>query len=150
MKRADVVPALLLLALSAAIVVETWPLEFYGETTPGPAFLPVWLAVAGGVLFVLRLAEARRSGASAGTDWPERDGLRSVLLTFAGLVVVPLVSPLVGMMAAIVLFMAFLLLVVIRQPLWPSLLTIAVTGGVVYAIFVRWLGIALPKGVLGL
>jgi hypothetical protein len=150
MRASDVVPALLMLVLSAAFVIDTWTLEFYGETTPGPAFLPVWLAIAGGVLFVLRVAEARRLGGGLAVEWPGRDGLRRVILTFAGLIVVPVVTPFIGMIPAMMLFMAYLLLVVLRQRLGPSLATIAVTGGVVYAIFVRWLGIALPAGLLGI
>lgn len=150
MRRSDVVPALLLLVLSALIVVETRHLEFYGETSPGPAFLPFWLALAGVVLVALRLLEARRAGGATIVEWPERDGMRRIGLIFAGLVAVPLVAPLVGMVPAIALFMGFMLLVVLRQRLAPSLLTVAVTGGLVYLIFVRWLGVALPTGILGL
>ncbi len=150
MRISDVVSALLMLVLSAAILVDTWGLEFYGETTPGPAFLPVWLAIAGGVLFVLRLAEARRLAASPAVEWPDRPGLRCVVLTFGGLVAVPIVAPFLGMIVAMVLFMAFLLLVVLRQRPGPSLAAIAITGGLVYAIFVHWLGVALPKGALGI
>ncbi len=150
MRTSDVVSALLMLVLSAAIVVDTWGLEFYGETTPGPAFLPVWLAIAGGVLFVLRLAEARRLAASAAVEWPDGPGLRQVVMTFGGLVAVPLAAPFLGMIVAMVLFMAFLLLVVLRQRPGPSLLAITITGGLVYAIFVLWLGVALPTGILGI
>src|SRR5688572_32828808 len=65
MRASDVVPATLMLALCAAIAFDTRRLSFWDETTPGPAFLPVWLAIAGAVLFLLRLAEARRArGAS--------------------------------------------------------------------------------------
>ncbi len=149
MRLGDIVPASLLLVLSAAVFLDTRNLEFF-DGIPGPAFLPVWLAIAGGVLFVLRLLEARRLPAGSSADWPDREGLQRVILTFAGLAAIPLVAPSVGMLAAIVLFIAFLLLVVLRQPLGPSLLTVAVTAGVVYGIFVLWLGIALPKGFLGI
>lgn len=149
MRLGDLVPASLLLVLSAAVFFDTRHLEFF-DGIPGPAFLPVWLAVAGCVLFVLRLLEARRLPAGSNADWPDRLGLRRVILTFAGLVVIPLVAPFIGMLAAIVLFMAFLLVVVLRQRVAPSLLTIAITGGAVYGIFVLWLGVALPKGLLGI
>ena len=151
MRVSDVVTALLMLALSAAVFLETRGLEFYGEVTPGPAFVPVWLAAAGVVLGVLRLLEARRlSLEQAGVEWPDRPGLKRVILTFGGLVTIPLVAPVLGLFVAIVLFMGFLLIAVLHQRIAPSLVTIAITGGVVYGIFVLWLGVALPKGLLGI
>lgn len=148
MRRSDVLPALLMLALSAAIAVDTRDLGFWADTTPGPAFMPVWLAVAGVVLVVLRLLEARHS--STEIDWPDRAALGRVALILGGLVAVPLLSPLLGVVPALALFVGFLLLVILRQPLWPSVATLAITMGVVYGIFVGWLGVPLPKGALGI
>lgn len=148
MRRGDVFPALLMLALSAAIALDTRGLSFWHDTTPGPAFLPVWLAVAGVVLFLLRLLEARRSPEVIA--WPARAALVRVVVILGALAAVPLLSPLVGLVLALGLLVAFLLLIVLRQPLWPSLATIAITVGLVYAIFVGWLGVALPKGAFGI
>jgi hypothetical protein len=53
-------------------------------------------------------------------------------------------SPIIGMLPTCALYMAFLLLVVLRQNLIGSVLTIVVTVGVLDIIFIRWLGIALP------
>jgi putative tricarboxylic transport membrane protein len=147
-RKSDVAPAALMLGLSGAILLETRNLGFWSDTTPGPAFLPVWLAVAAVVLCVLRLAEARRGVHDL--QWPERPALARIALIFAGLVAVPLLTPLAGMLPALALFMAYLLLLVLRQPLWPSLATIGVTGALVYGIFVSWLGVPLPRGVIGI
>jgi putative tricarboxylic transport membrane protein len=147
-KKSDVVPALLLLALSAAIAFDTRSLSFWADTTPGPAFLPVWLALAGVVLVLLRLLEARRSDEKI--DWPDRPALLRVALILGGLAAVPLLSPLLGLVPSLALFVAFLLLGVLRQPLWPSLATLAITIGVVYGVFVGWLNVPLPRGVLGI
>lgn len=148
MKRSDVAPALLMLALSAAIAFDTRSLSFWQDTTPGPAFLPVWLAVAGVVLFVLRLLEARRSPVVI--HWPDRPALLRVAVIFAALCAVPVLSQLLGLVLALGAFVAFLLLGVLRQPLWPSLATLAITLALVYGIFVGWLGVPLPKGMLGI
>ena len=148
MKPSDVVPALLMLVLSAAIALDTRSLGFWADTTPGPAFLPVWLAVAGVVLFVLRLLEARRSHDVI--VWPERAALIRIAVIFGALTMVPFLSSLVGLVLALALFIAFLLLAVLRQPLWPSLATVGITIGLVYAIFVGWLGVPLPKGMIGI
>ena len=149
MRKSDVLPALLMLALSGAIAFDTRRLSFWDDTTPGPAFLPVWLAICGAVLFALRLAEARRLQAAPG-DWPGRAALLRVALIFGALLAVPLLAPATGLLPAIALLVLFVVLVVLRQPLWPSLATTAVTMGLIYGIFVGWLGVALPKGPLGL
>jgi putative tricarboxylic transport membrane protein len=150
MRMSDLVPALLMLALSAAIAFDTRSLSFWADTTPGPAFLPVWLAIAGAVLFMLRLAEARRGSGGPAVQWPDRAALARVATIFAGLVAVPLVAPFAGLVPALALLVAFVLLFVLRQALWPSLAAVAITAGVIYAIFVGWLGVPLPRGALGL
>jgi putative tricarboxylic transport membrane protein len=146
----DVIPALLMLVLSAAIAFDTRSLSFWADTTPGPAFLPVWLAVAGALLFVLRLAEARRTRNAAAAHWPERPALARVAMVVGGLVAVPLIAPLAGLVPALALLVAYLLLVVLRQPVWPSLAAVAITVGLVYTIFVGWLGLPLPRGFIGI
>jgi hypothetical protein len=139
-----------MLALSAAIAFDTRGLSFWDDTTPGPAFMPVWLALAGVVLFILRLVEARRTRAGEPVLWPDRPALARVASTFTGLVAVPLLAPALGLVPALALFVVFLLLYVLRQRLWPSLATALVTAGLVYGIFVAWLGVAIPKGLLGI
>lgn len=149
MRPSDVVPALLMLALSGAIALDTRSLSFWDDTTPGPAFLPVWLAIAGALLFVLRLAEARRAR-GVPVQWPNRAAIVQVATIFAGLVVVPLVAPVAGLVPALALLVAYVLLLVLRQAFWPSMATVAITIGLIYAIFIGWLGVPLPKGALGL
>jgi hypothetical protein len=137
-----------MLALSAAVAFDTRGLSFWTDTTPGPAFMPVWLAVAGIVLVALRLLEARRS--STEIDWPDRFALVRVAMILGGLVAVPLLSPLLGLVPALALFVAYLLVVVLRQRLWPSLATLSITIALVYGIFVGWLRVPLPKGIFGI
>jgi hypothetical protein len=149
MRKSDVLPALLMLALSGAIAFDMRRLSFWDDTTPGPAFVPGWLALAGAVLFVLRLAEARGLR-GAPVEWPQRPALTRVALIFGALLAVPLLAPLLGLVPALALLVLFVLLAVLRQRLWPSLATVAVTMALIYGIFVLWLGVALPKGPLGL
>jgi putative tricarboxylic transport membrane protein len=149
MRMSDVVPALLMLVLAGAVALETRSLGFWSDTTPGPAFLPVWLALAGVVLCVLRLIEARRLRAGK-IEWPDKPALVRVATITTALAAIPILAPFLGLVTALALFVAFLLLVVLRQRLWPSLTTLAITVGVVYAIFVWWLRVPLPTGVLGI
>lgn len=144
MRILNFVPAAFVLSLSALILLQTYHLQYYGDTSPGPAFFPFWLAAAGFVLFVFELLDARALGEASDTDFPDRSGVVRVLLTFGGLCLFPVLSPLIGMLPTCGLYMAFLLIVVLRQSVPASALTIAVTVGLLDIIFIRWLGIALP------
>lgn len=153
MRISDAVPALFILALSALAVLGTWRLDYWSGTTPGPSFLPIWVAVVGLPVVVFQLVEAWRAAvteAGAGAEWPGRPALMRAVLGFGGLVAIALLTPLLGMVPSIALFIAFLLLVVLRRPLWPSLATVAVTSGVIQGIFVWWLRLPLPVGAIGL
>jgi hypothetical protein len=83
-------------------------------------------------------------------EWPDRPARARVALTLGGLIAVPLLAPWLGLLPALSLLVAFLLLVVLRRPLWPSLATLAISIGMVYGIFVGWLNVPLPKGILGI
>lgn len=144
MRIVNFVPAAFVLSLSALIVQQTYHLQYYGETSPGPAFFPFWLAGAGLVLFVFEFLDARALGNNTDTNFPDRPGMIRVLLAFGGLCLFPVLSPLIGMLPTCALYMAFLLLIVLRQGIGASALTIAVTVGILDIIFIRWLGIALP------
>jgi len=149
MRASDVVPATLMLALCAAIAFDTRRLSFWDETTPGPAFLPVWLAIAGAVLFLLRLAEARRARA-APPQWPDAAASGRIAKIFGAIVAVPLLAPWLGLIPALALLVLFVVWFVLRQRLGPSLVTTAITTGLIYLVFVVWLGVALPKSPFGL
>ena len=99
---------------------------------------------------MLRLSEARGLRNAATIEWPSRAALVRVAIIFAGLAAVPLLAPLLGLVPSLALLVAFVLLFVLRQALWPSLATVAITAGLIYAIFVAWLGVPLPRGLLGL
>jgi hypothetical protein len=111
--------------------------------------LPLWAAAAGVLLSALRLTEARRLGDAAGVEWPGREALLRIALAFAALVAFAVLSSVLGMMPSAALFMAFLLVVVQRRGLAPSLATTAITAGLIYVVFVRWLGVRLPTGFAG-
>jgi hypothetical protein len=76
--------------------------------------------------------------------------LRRVLAAFFGLVAFPALSPLLGMVPGVALFVALFLYALMARPLLPSLFTAAVTAGMIYLVFVRWLDVGLPTGYFGL
>ena len=149
MKMSEVAPPLLMLALSAVLVLGTWHLGYWRDTTPGPAFAPIWLAGAGALLAILQLRSVWAGGASA-YDWPDAVGLKRVATAFFGLVAFSVLSPLLGMVPGVALFVILFLYVLMAQPLVPSLITAGVTTGMIYFIFVRWLDVGLPTGYFGI
>lgn len=150
MRIGEVAPAITMIALSAVVALGTWSLGLWDGFTPGPAFVPILVSTIGVALAALRLFEARLSPSGGLRDWPDRPTLTSIALTVIGLAAFAILAPLIGMIAAAVMLTGFLLIGVLRQPLLPSLLAVAVTTGMIYAIFVWWLGLRLPQGVLGI
>lgn len=150
MKRIDIVTACVMLALSGVVLVETWSLGYWAEFAPGSAFAPIWVAGAGIVLSVLLLVEALRGGDDVPADLPTRPAMLRVLGTLAGLWLVIVATPLLGLLTAATLFIVYLLLVVLRRPLLPSLFATVATMALVAGVFVAWLNIALPKGPFGI
>jgi hypothetical protein len=140
----------MILALSAAVFFESRDLPYWSDTTPGPGFFPRLIVVTGVVLFLLQFAEAWRSAGQQVAEWPDRTGLARAGMTYAGLAGLAILAPMLGMLPSIALFLVFLLIVVLRQTVQSSLIAAAITLGVIYLVFVRWLGIALPTGPFGI
>ena len=148
MKRLDIASAAVMLVLAALVVAGTPELDFWDDVGPGSRFMPVWVAGVTAVLSLLLMLEARRRAADP-VDWPDRTGLRRVASTFAGIIAFVLAAPGLGFVVTTALFVVALLLIVERRPLLPSLVSGLVTAALIHAIFIAWLSIALPKGILG-
>ncbi len=149
MRTLDVAPALVMLGLSAVVYGGTRGLAYWSEFTPGPAFLPTWVAGAGVLISFAILAQAFRKNGGAKPEWPDKAGGLRVLFTTLGLVLCVPLAPHLGLVATTTVFMVGMLLGVLQRKLLPSLVTAVVTGGLIYTIFVWWLKVALPIGPLG-
>jgi putative tricarboxylic transport membrane protein len=150
MRVVDVAPAAVMLGLSAVVLVGTRELPYWADFTPGPAFLPRWIAGAGVLLSVILLVQAWRAGGAARPEWPERAGAIRVLLTTGGLILCVPLAPYLGFVATTVVFMVGMMMGILRRRLLPSLITAVGTGGLIYVVFVWWLKVALPAGPLGI
>lgn len=144
MRMLAAVPAIFMIALSVGILVGTAGLRYWDGTTPGSGFLPTWLAGAGILLSLLLLLALRRGTDAGSLDLPDRAGAQRVALALAGMAVYALAMPAVGALPMLALFLAFMLLVVLRQRLVPSLATTAIVVLVLDLVFVRWLAVPLP------
>jgi hypothetical protein len=144
-RLAEAAPGLFMIALSGAIILGTSGLSYWSGVTPGPRFLPVWLAGAGLAVALAFLVAVRRGEAGGALDLPDASAAVRVGLVVLAMVSLPLTAPVVGMVTSVALLVAFLLLVVLRQRLVPSLATTAIIAVGVDLVFVRWLRVPLPS-----
>jgi putative tricarboxylic transport membrane protein len=149
MRTLDVAPAVVMLGLSAVVYGATRDMPYWSEFTPGPAFLPTWVAGAGVLISIVILAQAFRKGGTASPEWPDRAGGARVLLTTAGLVLCVPLAPHLGFVVIAVIFMLGMMLGIFRRKLVPSLLMAVGIGALIHGVFVWWLKVALPSGPLG-
>jgi putative tricarboxylic transport membrane protein len=150
MKINDLGPVLFMLALSAILLLGTAHLGFWDGFAPGPAFFPALIAAAGVLLAVARMIEARQAEEPHDPVWPAHAILGRVAIVFAALVAFVALAPWLGMLPAAALFVAFLLLVVLRQPPIQSLAAAGITIGLIYTVFVWWLDLRIPVGFAGI
>jgi putative tricarboxylic transport membrane protein len=148
LRRLDIVAALILLGLSALVAFETWDLPYWSTFAPGPAFASLWVAAAGALIGAVLLVQALRSGDEP-ADWPDRTGARQVVLGIAALWLLFASLPFLGTVVGGLVFMLLFLLGIARRPLLPSLAASVLTVTLIESVFVLWLDISLPTGVLG-
>lgn len=152
--RGEAIAGAVLLALAVAYLAEALrlPRPRYA-VGPGPAFLPVLLAVALGLLALGLLGRAFVGGPRApapgrGTPWLRGGGWRLVVIVLA-LAAYALLFERLGFLLSTALFLGFLLAAVGQQR-WPVVLAVALgTAALAHLLFVRLLAIPLPRGILG-
>jgi putative tricarboxylic transport membrane protein len=149
MRILDVAPALFMLGLSAVVFVGTGDLPYWADFTPGPAFVPRWVAGVGALIALILLIKAWRAGGSAKPDWPEKAGALRVGLTTLGLILCVPLAPYAGFIAVGFVFMMGMMIGILRRKFIPSLLTAVFTAGLLQFVFVWWLKVPLPAGPLG-
>jgi cytochrome b561 len=138
-------------ALSALVIYSTRELPYWSDYSPGPAFAPWWIAACGLFLSALLALQTIRLGSNelppeAATT---RSGFIRAASTFAVLIAFILLIPALGLVLVSMLAAGTIMLVVLRRKILPSLLSVAITGAVIYGIFLWWLQIPFPKGPLG-
>lgn len=137
-------PAFFMLGLAGLVYAGTSELRMWRGVTPGPRFFPAILAGIGASLGVLLLLSQWRGTDRGATELPDRHGARQVASTLVALIVFALGTPLFGMVPMVALFVFAMLLVMLRQSLLASLVAAVLVALGLQAIFVQWLGVALP------
>jgi putative tricarboxylic transport membrane protein len=152
MRRVYQVAGGVLLLAAAAVATEALQLRYFTRLGPGPGFFPFWLALILGGLAVLLIVQATfREAAPMPADFvPERAGVLRIAAIVVGLVATVALMPILGFRLTMLGLLPFLL-VCLGRPAWPVLAAVTALGSFgAYELFVRWLGVPLPVGSLGI
>ena len=152
MTRADFVGGLLLSAFFGAALWEGWSFQYGSEFAPGPGFAPVWLSAIGlcvSLLIAVHGLLAMRGADGSAAPALEKWGLMRVGLALLGLGAMVFLVEWLGLALSILLFLLYLTLVVQRHAVGVGIGASVGTVVFVYAVFVYFLDVPVPKGPLG-
>lgn len=148
MRRLELATAGLVVLLSVWMILSMTSHNYWVRTVPGPAFLPIWISVvAAGFAIALGFKAWRKPDTDAG--FPQRANLIRIVVIYAALWAVVLLSHVIGFVVASTLFLLFALVAVFRRPLMPSLITTSIIAAMVHFMFNLWLDVRLPTGIVG-
>ena len=149
MRSADRVTAVLLLAFSVAFVAGA--LKYYswwGSGGPGSAFLPFWLGLVMALLALMMLFKSIRQ-AHPGESWlPRGEGLRDMMVVLGATIAFIALLKVTGMVIGTALYLAALIWYLGRHPWWMTLGIALAAAGFNWLVFVHWLRVPMPEGML--
>ena len=118
---------------------------------PGAGFLSFWSALILGLLSVvlaIKSFAARRTGAKA-VELPGEGKRSKVVLALVSLLVYIFFLERAGYIVTTFGLMIILYMIAGRSKVWMQILGAVITVLVTYIVFHVWLGVQLPKGILG-
>ena len=155
MKRTYQVLAVIGLAFAAFVASQALGLRLMTRLGPGPGFFPFLLALLFGGLSILlffRAPALAASGEAAPGDGerPDREGQIRILILLAAMVAAGFLIEPLGYCLTMLGFCAVALLT-LGERRWYVLAPAALLGSFgVYFVFVRYLGVSLPGGILAI
>lgn len=149
MRNADRISAALLLAVS--VVFSGAALKnysYWSEDGPGSAFFPFWLGAAMALLAALMLVKSLRSPWPGEAWLPRGEGLRHILVVLGATVLFVALLKVFGMVLGTALYLAALIRYLGRHRWWVIVAVAAAAAGFNWLVFVHWLRVPFPEGVL--
>jgi putative tricarboxylic transport membrane protein len=147
----DGLSGLFWLILSILVCVESIRIDIGTFHNPGPGFLPFWAGVVLGTFSIALLittilkgkGEKGISSLWKGMEW------NKVILVLSSLFIYAILLHRIGYLIATFGLLALLFGVMSRQKPWIPVVSGLITALLSYLIFCVWLGVQLPKGILG-
>ena len=149
MRRADQVSGVLLLLFGAGFIVGGRQFPYWTPNGPGSGFLPFWLGLVMAGLATILVVRASRQ-AEPGASWlPGGRALARLVVVIVATMVFIWVLPILGMTVTTAVFMVVLLRF-LEGHTWTATLGVAVaTAAANWLVFIRWLNVPFPPGLLG-
>lgn len=151
LKSADLATGTMLGLLGLATLLASRGIKGMAGQSLDPRTLPSlvgWglLVIGGGIV----LLATRYRGDPVPVQWPDRQGLRRIAVAFVSLVLYMGVMDSLGFPITTTFFVAGLSWYLGRYRVWASLLLGLVTGLLVHFVFIEFLGLGFPLGLLEL
>jgi putative tricarboxylic transport membrane protein len=149
MRRADRISGILLLVFGAGFAAGGCQYPYWTPNGPGSGFLPFWLGlVMAGLAAALLVGAVRRP--DPGEAWlPHGRGLVRLIVIVLGTVAFVWLLPVLGMTLATFLFLIGILRFLERHS-WFATVGVAVgMSAANWLIFIHWLSVPFPIGILG-
>jgi putative tricarboxylic transport membrane protein len=150
--KAEAIAGALVFGTGLLLLFYASRLEYTVENVPGPGFLPLWLGIGIVITGVILTAKAFRPALvhAERIEWPQRPGWIQIAVMLGSLAAALYVLEPLGFLLTASLFIACLMFSLgVRA--WPKLIGVPIVAAVVlHLVFVVWLGVPLPMGVLSL
>jgi hypothetical protein len=147
MRHADLIGGVVVLILGLAVIYFSSELEYYSEFGPGPGFLPLWIGVVLIGCAIFGIINVLRKHDKIGTFFKPRTklGLRVLIIIFIAFLLLPLLGFSIGLALLVGITMR-----IMGKHRWVSCsLTAVVTAICIHLVFISWLTIPLPQGLIG-
>ena len=149
MRSADRVTAALLLAFAVAFSVGALKqYQWWGSGGPGPAFMPFWLGLVMALLALMMLVRSLRQQHPGEAWFPRGEGLRDLLVVLAATVAYVALLNVTGMIIGTALYLGFLVWFLGKHRWWVTLAVALGAAGFNWLVFVHWLRVPMPEGVI--
>jgi putative tricarboxylic transport membrane protein len=146
----DQLSSLFWLAISIFVCVESIQIHVGTFRSPGPGFLPFWSGIALGALAMILAVTSflKKEREKITEQWIDVKWSK-VILVLASLFVYSILLTRLGYLITTFGLMLFLFSLTERPRMWSCVGSAILTSLVTYLIFYIWLGVELPKGILG-
>ncbi len=147
MRVADLIGGVVVLILGVVVIYFSSQLDYYSEFGPGPGFLPLWVGIiisACGIYVVIDLLRKQRG---KGEFFKPRTKLGLQILVV--IIITFLLLPFLGFAIGLALFIGVTMRMMGKHRWVQCGLTAIVTAIGIHYIFISWLTIPLPRGLIG-
>lgn len=147
MRIADLIGGVVVLILGASVIYFSSQMVYYSEFGPGPGFLPLWVGIFITGCGIYVFIDALKKFSKTETFFKARTklGLYVLIIIF----ITFLLLPFLGFSIGLALFVGITMRIMGKHRWVSCSLTAVITAICIHLIFISWLTIPLPQGLIG-